>query len=302
MNTFIKFKENYIGRGLTLAQILIVCKIEQFTDKGKSCYMTDEAFAQLTQQSVRQTQRVISELEKMHVITRNTQLKKDNGQASRIRTLTVNDVTKWQTQGNDTDDATLSEGNDVDDVTLTKGNDICDTKVTTSVTEGNDIGDVKGNDMDGGILYNPCLLDKEKDNFNNTPSFAPRQTDRKDKTQNGYNDDGMWELTDQANNNEPVLIVNNNDTIWGNDDNDDDNPFSYSADAEAVESLKILQRMSSKRRDIVDLTQKELKSLVDDFAAGKRYKDIREDYWLASEVTIHTIRTAEDLLKRMPSA
>lgn len=263
-NKFIKLKEKYIGIGLTLAEILITCKIEQFTDNGKTCFMTDEQFAQLTQQSIRQTQRTIAHLEKMHVITRVTKSTANNGCQSRTRTITVNDFATWQLKGNDMGDVTLAEGNDMDDV-----------MVTTNATKGNDKCDIKGNDMGDAILYNSSsvLLDKEKESIITQES---RQTDKKDKTQEcksiEYDDIDDWNCSDDT---------------------------SYEWDDESIatcESLQFIQRASGARRTIYDLNKTELQALVDDFARQKRYNDIREDYWLQEHVTLYTIREAEDLL------
>lgn len=78
--------------GLKLIDIVILAKVEEFQRNGKTCYMTNEQFADMTHNGVDAVKKSLDRLEDMKLIHRETKVVKGNGKANKRRTIICNVV------------------------------------------------------------------------------------------------------------------------------------------------------------------------------------------------------------------
>ena len=86
---FLKVDKKYFNNNLKPLEILIVAQIEEFNQNDRKCYLTNQQFAEMFNVGTATVARTIDSLVKSGYLIRNTQLITDNGQASRMRYLSV---------------------------------------------------------------------------------------------------------------------------------------------------------------------------------------------------------------------
>lgn len=86
---FLKVDKKYFNNNLKPLEILIVAQIEEFNQNGRDCYLTNQQFAEMFSVGTATVARTIDSLVKSGYLIRHTQLITNNGQASRMRYLSV---------------------------------------------------------------------------------------------------------------------------------------------------------------------------------------------------------------------
>lgn len=86
---FLKVDKKYFNNKLKPLEILIVAQVEEFNQNGCKCYLTNQQFADMLNVGTATVARTIDSLVNSGYLIRNTQVITDNGQASRMRYLSV---------------------------------------------------------------------------------------------------------------------------------------------------------------------------------------------------------------------
>ena len=86
---FLKVDKKYFNNKLKPLEILIVAQVEEFNQNGRKCYLTNQQFAEMFSVGTATVARTIDSLVNSGYLIRNTQVITDNGQASRMRYLSV---------------------------------------------------------------------------------------------------------------------------------------------------------------------------------------------------------------------
>ena len=88
-NTFLAVNKQYLHIGLKSIEILLIAQIEEFERNNCKCYLTNKQFADMLNVGTATVARTIDSLVDSGYLIRNTQVITDNGQASRMRYLSV---------------------------------------------------------------------------------------------------------------------------------------------------------------------------------------------------------------------
>ena len=89
MENFLKVDKKYFNNNLKPLEILIVAQVEEFNRNNRACYLTNKQFAEMFCVGTATVARTIDSLVELGYLKRCTQLINDNGQASRVRHLSV---------------------------------------------------------------------------------------------------------------------------------------------------------------------------------------------------------------------
>ena len=86
---------DYIQKGLSCLDILIIAQIHDFQDDGLCCCITDERLAALFGERVTKVKKSIAKLESLNIIRCTMATEDDTVDNRQRRILTVNDETAW---------------------------------------------------------------------------------------------------------------------------------------------------------------------------------------------------------------
>lgn len=89
-NKFLAINKKYFNLGLKSIDIMILAQIDEFSRNNCECYITNQQLSDMFGESVRTIARSLNKLEELKFIIRNTITSKDNGKASKIRTMKIN--------------------------------------------------------------------------------------------------------------------------------------------------------------------------------------------------------------------
>ena len=88
-NKFLAINKKYFNLGLKSIDIMILAQIDEFSRNNCECYITNQQLSDMFGESVRTIARSLNKLEELKFIIRNTITSKDNGKASKIRTMKI---------------------------------------------------------------------------------------------------------------------------------------------------------------------------------------------------------------------
>lgn len=89
-NKFLAVNKEYFNLKLKSIDILILSQIDEFNRNGCDCYITNQQLSDMFGESVKTVERSLKKLDELGFINRNTVVSRDNGQSSKIRTMTLN--------------------------------------------------------------------------------------------------------------------------------------------------------------------------------------------------------------------